>query len=31
VRHWEAIAAIAIGTGVGTFVDRGLVGDGFDN
>lgn len=31
MRHWTAIAAVAAGTGVGTVVDRGSVGDGFDN
>ena len=30
MRHWEATTAIVAGTGVGTVVDRGLVGDGFD-
>jgi hypothetical protein len=31
VSYWEAISAVAAGTGVGTVVVRGLVGDGFDN
>ena len=28
--HWEVTAAIYAGTGVGTVVDRGSVGEGFD-
>ena len=28
--HWEVTAAIVVGTEVGTIVDRGSVGDGFD-
>ena len=31
VRHWEAIAVVVAGMGVGTVVDRGSVGDGFYN
>ena len=31
MRHWEAIVVVVAGTGVGTVVDRGSVGDGFDN
>jgi hypothetical protein len=30
VGHWEVIAAVVVGTKVGTVVDRGLVGGGFD-
>jgi hypothetical protein len=29
--HWVEIAAVAAGTRVGTVVDRGSIGDGFDN
>ena len=29
--HWEATTAVAASTGVGTVVDRGSVGDVFDN
>jgi hypothetical protein len=30
VGHWEVTADVAAGTKVGTVVDRGSVGDGFD-
>ena len=29
--HWEVTAVFAAGTRVGTIVDSGLVGDGFEN
>jgi hypothetical protein len=28
--NWEVTAVVVVGTGVGTVVDRGFVGDGFD-
>jgi hypothetical protein len=31
MRHWEVTAVVVAGTRVGTVVDRGSVGDGFDN
>jgi hypothetical protein len=30
VGHWEVTAGVVVGTGVGTVVDRGYVGEGFD-
>jgi len=31
VGQWEVTIVVSVGTGVGTVVDRGSVGDGFDN
>jgi len=31
VGHWEVTAIVVAGTGVGTVVHRGLVGDSFEN
>jgi hypothetical protein len=30
VGHWEVTMVVVAGTGVGTVVDRGYVGDDFD-
>jgi hypothetical protein len=31
VSYWEAIAVVVVGMGVGTIVERSLVGVGLDN